>query len=175
VSTKDASCKATTFVTDQAGFHTFGMGFVADVAGGSAETLYVADYAGTGLGKIDTTTLNLSFVGDYGDALGAAELTGTGTARLFAFFDQTPIDVAELNKSTGKVLKLKSVSGLTVGSGWAFAHWGGDFWLFTAPSGSSQITQYSFDTGTSTVVKSDLGFVIVGAGVSTCAPTSPPK
>jgi len=175
VSTKDASCTATSFAVGQAGFTTFGMGFVADSSGSTSETLYVANYDGSGLGKINTSTLKLTFVGDYGSALGAGELTGTGTARLFAFFNQDPVIVAELNKSTGKAIKQKPVSPLTVGGGWAFAHWGGDFYLFTAPSFSSQITQYNFDTGKTTTVKSDLGYIVVGAGVSTCAPTSPPK
>jgi hypothetical protein len=175
VSTKDASCVATSFVVGQAGFTTFGMGFVADSSGSTTETLYVADYDGKGLGKINTSTLKLTFVGDYGSPLGAGELTGTGTARIFAFFNQTPVVVAELNKSTGKVIKQKPVSPLTVGGGWAFAHWGGDFFLFTAPSLSSQITQYNFDTGTTKTVKTDLGYIVVGAGVSTCAPTAPPK
>lgn len=175
VSTKDASCTATSFATGQHGFDTFGMAFVSDSPGSTTETLYVADYAATGLGKVDTTSLKLDFVGPYGSGGGAGELTGRGDARLFAFFEGSPTRVAELDKSTGKIMSMKNVTGLTVGSGWAFAHWGGSYWLFTAPSGSSQVTEFDFDTGTSKTVKSGLGFVIVGAGVSTCAPTERPK
>ena len=47
--------------------------------------------------------------------------------------------------------------------------------LFTAPNGSSEIDQYQWSAGATNTVKQDLGYVIVGAGVSTCAPTAPPK
>jgi hypothetical protein len=175
VSTKDASCKSTSFVADQEGFHTFGMAFDADAPGSTSETLYVADYDAKGIAKIDTSTLKLTFVGDYGGASpGAGELTGRGDARLFAFFNDVPTRVAEINRTTGNVMGSKTVPGLTVGSGWAFAHWGGDFWLFTAPTGSSQVTQFTFETGVAKNVKTGLGYIIVGAGVSTCAPTVPP-
>ncbi|MCA9590689.1 MAG: hypothetical protein KC657_35560, partial [Myxococcales bacterium] len=57
----------------------------------------------------------------------------------------------------------------------AFAHWGGDFWLFTAPQGKSQVTRLKYDDGTVETVKTDVGFEVVGAGVSTCAPTTTPR
>ncbi|MGZ3417524.1 MAG: hypothetical protein ACXWUG_08135 [Polyangiales bacterium] len=177
VSTKDASCASTSFVKNQEGFLTFGMGYVSDTPGSTSETLYVAEYGGKGLGKVDSS-LKLSFVGPYGAGGGAAELTGRGDARIFGFFDSNftlPVRIAELDKSTGAIKTMKNQPSLSVGSGWAFAHWGGSYWLFTAPSGSSQITEYDFDKDTSKVVKTDLGFVIVGAGVSTCAPTERPK
>ena len=175
VSTKDASCSATSYAPDQGGFHTFGMAFDADSPGSTSETLYVADYEAKGIAKIDTSTLKLTFVGDYGGASpGPGELTGRGDARLFAFFDDVPTRVAEINRTSGNVMASKTVPGLSVGSGWAFAHWGGDFWLFTAPTGSSQVTQFTFETGVAKTVKTGLGYIIVGAGVSTCAPTVPP-
>ena len=176
VSTKDASCTATSFVPDQSGFHTFGMAFVSDSAGSSSESLYVADYASKGVARIDTGTLALKVVGNYGGkSPGAGELTGTGDARMFAFFNKTPSSVAQLDPATSAIMAEKPVPGLTVGLGWAFAHWGGDFWLFTAPSGSSKVTQFDFASGTGKDVVTGLGYVIVGAGVSTCAPTKPPK
>jgi hypothetical protein len=57
-----------------------------------------------------------------------------------------------------------------VGLGFAFAHWGGDYWLFTAPSGSTVVTDFVYATATSTDVVLNAGFKVVGAGVSTCAP-----
>lgn len=171
VSTKDASCTATSFAVGQAGFTTFGMSFARD---GLGETLFVADYNAKGLGKIDTTSLKLTFIGPYGSGGGAGELTGRGD-QLFAFFNGSPPRVASVDKATGAVLTSKALSGVTIGSGWAFAHWGGTFWLFHAPTGSSQVTEYDFEKGTSTTAKTGLGFVIVGAGVSTCAPTERPK
>lgn len=45
-----------------------------------------------------------------------------------------------------------------------------------APNGtSSQIDRYQPAVKTTTTVKSNLGFKIVGAGVSTCAPLVAPK
>lgn len=174
VSTKDASCKATSFAVGQSGFTTFGMSFARD---GANETLYVADYNGKGIAKIDTTSLKLSFIGSYGTTAGAGELTAKGE-QLYGFFNSTGslgTRVAMIDKTTGKLGTVNTLSGVTIGSGWAFAHWGGTFWLFHAPSSSSQVTEYDFDTKTTKTAKTGLGFVIVGAGVSTCAPTERPK
>jgi hypothetical protein len=178
VNTRDARCTSTSYVADQGGFHTFGMAFVSDTSGGTAETLYVADYNAKGLAKIDTTTLKLTFIAPYDAFSAAGELTGRGDARMFAFFNKKPpvdyVRVSEVDK-TAKIVATRNLTNLDVGAGWAFAHWGGDFWLFTAPNGSSQVTKYSFADDTSTTVKQGLGFVIVGAGVSTCAPVTPPR
>jgi len=133
VDVKDASCVATGFQAGQEGFQNFGMGFVANNAGSSEETLYVADYFGTGLGKIDTKTLTLTTVGPWDKLAGnTAELTGTGDARLFGFFSMSPINVAEIDKNTGNILSQAPQPSVNIGGGWAFAFWGGDFWLFTS-------------------------------------------
>jgi hypothetical protein len=44
----------------------------------------------------------------------------------------------------------------------------------TNPSGSV-VAQYQPALGTTPVVKNDVPFVVVGAGVSTCAPLQPPN
>jgi hypothetical protein len=170
VDVKDASCTPTNFVAGQQGMQTFGMGFVSNKPGSAEETLYVADYIGTGLAQIDTTTLTLTKVGGWDKLSGAAELTGTGDARLFGFFNGSPIIIAEIDKSSAKILSQAPQPTVNIGSGWAFAFWGGDFWLFTSPTGESQIDQYKPKDGTTTTVKTGLGTNIVGAGVSTCAP-----
>jgi hypothetical protein len=54
-------------------------------------------------------------------------------------------------------------------TGWAFAFWGGKFYLFTAPTGSTIVTEFDPTTLAQTTVAST-GDIIVGAGVSTCAP-----
>jgi hypothetical protein len=155
------------------------MAFVTDGTSSTTETLYVADTEGDGIAKIDTTSLALTFVGTYDGFAAAGELTGTGNGRLFAFFTRKPpIDwprIVELDRATGKIKDQKGLFGTEIGAGWAFAHWGGDFWLFTAPQSSSEITKYDYAAGSTTSVKRNLGFVIVGAGVSTCAPVAPPK
>ncbi len=176
VSTTDAACAPTTYAVGQGGFTTFGMAYVRD---GASESLFVADYDGKGIAKIDVGAMKLTFVGDYGGFAGPGELTGRGD-QLFAFFNRTllpslPARVASIDKATGKLGVVKNLAGIEVGSGWAFAHWGGTFWLFHAPSDASQVTEYNFEKATSSTVKSGLPFVIVGAGVSTCAPTERPK
>lgn len=179
-STKDASCTATKYVADQLSWHTFGMAFAADAPGSSSETLYVAEID-KALGKIDTKTLTLSAVGEYGKTSVPAELTGRADGKLFAFFQRTAFSTAgsrisELDPKTGKILAEKNPPSVDVGSGWAFAHWGGTYWLFTAPGGTNSIVQeYDYDAGTTKTVVADVGFKIVGAGVSTCAPTARPK
>ena len=120
---------------------------------------------------------SLSKVGNYSGGLtGAAELTGTGDARLYGFFTGTPVIVAEIDKSNAAILTQAPQPTVNIGSGWAFAFWGGDFWLFTDPAGfSSQVDRYQPSSGMTTTVKTNVGTTIVGAGVSTCAPVEPPS
>jgi hypothetical protein len=58
------------------------------------------------------------------------------------------------------------------GTGWAFGFWGGDFYTFTAPDGTtSVITRYRpSDQSIVVVGMAPFGVQLVGAGVSTCAP-----
>jgi hypothetical protein len=168
-----AACASTPYVADQVtGFGRFGMGFVSDQPGSAAETLYLG---GTyGIGKLAFPALTVTQVGTFGIATGPAEMTGTGDARLFAFFGGSPAIVAEVDKSTSLLLSQAPQSSVNTGSGWAFAFWGGDFWLFTAPSGTSQVDRYQPSINKTSTVSTNLGFTIVGAGVSTCAPLKPP-
>ncbi len=175
IDVKTAGCVQSAYVPGQLGYSTFGMGFVSNSVGSKDETLYVADYLGKGLAKINTTALGLSVVGPWDTLTGAAELTGTGDARLYGFFNDVPIIIAEIDKSSGKILSKAPQPTISIGSGWAFAFWGGDFWLFTSPTGQTQIDRYRPADGTTTTVKTGLGTNIVGAGVSTCAPFEPPK
>lgn len=181
VDTTTAACTPSGFQPNQAGFSTFGMGFVSDAPGSQNETLFVGNYEGLNLGKIDKTTLVLTPVGNYnGGPNGAAEITGTGDARLFGFFNNgNTTNVAQIDKTNAAILSNAVPGGVTIGSGWAFAFWGGSFYLFTAPNGDSRVTKFTPDPnnpnmGTTSVEVPAVGFVIVGAGVSTCAPVEPP-
>jgi hypothetical protein len=188
--TKTAACTASGLLAGQQGFSTFGMGFVADQQGGTTETLYItqadANPSDDQLGSIDTTQSPpvVSLVGHYNGGMGkpsplvgAADATGTGDGRLFGFFHTTPTQIAQIDKSTAQILGVASVPGVTIGAAWAFAFWGGTFWLFTwdgfSPTGSV-LQQYDPTTQTVTTVSTGIGFVVVGAGVSTCAPLKPP-
>ncbi len=181
IDTSSAHCTATSYVAGQSGWTTFGMGFSADAPGGTAETLYVSEAAfdGTGttkgLGKIDLTTMKLTPIGMYDKINARAELTGTGDARLFGAFEGSPYDVAQIDKTTAAILSQAPQSAINYApdsSNFAFAFWGGDFWLFVGPGTSTDVFHYVVATKTTTKVKSTME--IVGAGVSTCAPITPP-
>lgn len=191
VSTTDASCTATSFAPGQLGWTKFGMAFVADAPGSASESLYVStgrwndpadpESGYQALAKIDTKSLKLSLVGDTFPS--TAELTGTGSAKLFAFVTGdylNPSAVTEVDRSTGAPVSPKKLDGLSDVGAFAFAFWGGKFWIFTASgtgTDGSKVTRYSYEDGVSKVMVADAGFTVVGAGVSTCAPTRepPPK
>lgn len=185
VSTTDASCTATNFEPLQHGFQRFGMAFATNGANTDEETLYVAGIedtdTGQGLAKIDLTTLKLTPIGDFSGKLAGrgAELTGTGDGRLYGFFTTSPnATLAQIDTSTGATSDVSELDGVSTGEAWAFSFWGGDFWFYTSQGLEPSTVQRkatSSDGSISTAVASVGDFEIVGAGVSTCAPISPPK
>lgn len=180
VSTSDASCEAAPAVTLPFGWYRVGMGFATDGPDTEDETLFVTSISpGGSLGRIDMQSSALVPVGAFGGQFSDqnAELTGTGDARLFGFFTSTPVAVAEIDRATGAAISSTSLPEVEVPTAWAFSFWGGDFYLYTAQlAGSSRVNRYRPSDGSvDTAYMENLGFVIVGAGVSTCAPLEPPK
>jgi hypothetical protein len=193
VSTANAACEATTFLSQQHDFSPkFGMGF-AQNAQGAGETLYVAGDLDTNAGEplpsvlasVDTTSLVLSVIGTFGPQLLRPELTGTGAGGLFAFAELYAADdvdegssiIAQIDPATAQVTRVSPLPGVVQGGAWAFAFWGGDFYTFTAPSSATVVQRFSPSDGTVTTVgdvPTDFG-LIVGAGVSTCAPQTLPQ
>jgi hypothetical protein len=178
VDTRTGACTATSFVSGQHGFSpTFGMGFSSNTAGGDKETLFVSSSSGATLATIDTQSLALSTVGPYDKLNARVELTGTGDARLFGAFEGSPYIVAEIDKTAARILSQAPQNAITYqpnSSNFAFAFWGGDFYLFVGPGQYTDVFHYK-PSDRSTTKVSTVPFEIVGAGVSTCAPTSPPK
>lgn len=171
VSTATAACEATAFTPGQNGFTTFGMGFSADTTD-TGETLFVASDGNSELGSIDVTSFTLTPVGGFNPVINMAELTGTGAGQLFGFYSTDPGDsaIAQIDKATAAVTNVTPLPGVAQGSGWAFAFYGGDFYLFTAPSApGSTVTRFRPSDNSITVLTT-LPETIVGAGVSTCAP-----
>lgn len=182
VSTSDASCKPTTFKWGQRGFEQFGMGFVSDAPGSDNETLFIAggayDYQdGGNLGTIDVKTLlvtNIAAVHTMGQSL--PELTGTGKAELYGYYPGSSPFVAQIEKTTAKNLqswKMPSILGDP--RAWAFAQWGGRFYIFITvelDGGSEPSYVYELDpmTGTAREFLTFTKYKVVGAGVLTCAP-----
>lgn len=188
VSTVDASCQATN-ISLGAGWYRLGMGYSTDAVDATTETLFVtgtgnAGASSPGLGKIDFKAGQVVPVGPFTGALEGedAELTGTGDAKLFGFFTTTPVQVAEINKASGAIVAAKSLPNVETPAAWAFSSWGGELYLYTAPSPlfepnrTTNVTHYVFPDGPAdTAYMENIGFRIVGAGVSTCAPVEPPK
>jgi hypothetical protein len=180
VSTLTASCKPTTFFSDPGVFApTFGMGFSSNKSD-PGETLFIAG-ADIGnpdptsmLGSIDPSTFFLSPIAPLSKPIGNPELTGTGDARLFAFGPGTPDShLAEIDKATAQVksdvLVNLQQNGIVA---WAFAFWGGDFYFFTSEAtGSSVVHRYTPGATTTPPAVKQINLTIVGAGVSTCAPS----
>jgi hypothetical protein len=180
VDTATAACVSTPFVPGQSGFTTFGMGFVSD-SNDTGETLFVADSAfntmggrgnSMGIASIDTMAFALNFVGPFTPAIPGPELTGTGDGRLFGFYTNqtgTGSHIVEIDKTTGNLLADNPLQVGNPNDAYAFAFWGGSFWVFTSPGGPSQVTQFNPADMSETPMTTMSG-TIVGAGVSTCAP-----
>jgi hypothetical protein len=101
-----------------------------------------------------------------------AELTGTGDGRLFGFFATRPATLAEINPKTAAILSERRLPQITSASAWAHAFWGGRFYLFWSRAGEgSTVSRVDIDGHLETLGRSPR-LTIVGAGVSTCAPTS---
>ena len=180
VSTVDATCEPAPTVTLPAGWYRVGMGFSTDGADTTDETLFVTSINSDGaLGRIDRDTGQLTEIGAFtGTFTGQnAELTGTGDGRLYGFFTSSPVEVGILDKVTGEVESSTLLPTVEQPAAWAFSFWGGDFYLYTAPSGvSSRVNRYRpADGSVDTEFVPNIGFRIVGAGVSTCAPLAQPK
>jgi hypothetical protein len=191
VSTATASCQPTPFVPRQHGFTpTFGMGFVADT-NDTGETLFVAgttsqvstlggqivDVAGQ-LATINLQSYGLAVVGRLSRDIGDAELTGTAAGTLYAFgvMSSTPgsLHLAQIDEKSATIIQdtfLTFPSISTALSGWAFAYWGGDFYFFTSTDHATSVVS-RYTPGASLVVTpvATLDNMVVGAGVSTCAP-----
>ena len=190
VNTSTMACAATSFASGQAGFSTrLSMGFSSNAPGSADETLFVSDNTGDdttmadgkGGARVDLGSMTLTPLGGpfTGDVAGwRCELTGTGDARLFGFFTKSPARLAEIKKADGSTPQSVLLPGVDASAGgYAFSFWGGRFWFYTANgTPTSSVTMYDPATGLAPqVVLADIGFTIVGAGVSTCAPlTFPP-
>ena len=179
IDTTSLACTATGWHSSN-GLTQFGMGFSTNTVGGSDDTLFVAGGASVGAGtstlaKLDTSAFSAMTVGTV---QGWPELTGNGNAELWGWFPSdetgsTTPSVQKIDKTTGQPITtymLPSLQGMP--SAWAFAFWGGDYWIFLAKDFDLSTTVYQID-GTNGQIKGSTptnGRLIVGAGVSTCAP-----
>jgi hypothetical protein len=174
VSTATAACEATSFVAGQSGFTTFGMGYSGDMTD-AGETLYIAGDSNETLATIDPSFVVHPIAPFSGASVNLAELTGTGVGQLFAFYshvsDTDPTTyIGAVDKTTGEIVSESPLANTPQGEAWAFAFWGGNFYVFTSADGqTSNVTEYQPATSSVSVVAT-LSNAIIGAGVSTCAP-----
>ncbi|MDX9723112.1 MAG: hypothetical protein RBU37_20340 [Myxococcota bacterium] len=174
------ACQQSGFSPGTQGFELFGMGFVSDGVASTTESLFIAggDVDELELGqfaRINPSSLQLQTVGKLPDMEHSPELTGTGNAKLFGYFPGEDPVIAEIDKGDGKLLRQWSLPYQpdTIVA-WAFATWAGDFYIFETADGyagyDSRVLRFDPDSGETVELESDLPWVIVGAGVSTCAP-----
>ncbi|MCA9583473.1 MAG: hypothetical protein KC416_16855, partial [Myxococcales bacterium] len=180
-------CELTGFDPDVDGFPIHGMAFSAKSEKSPIDVLYVATHGGDGtsfggptLARLDTTTMDLSVIGALAQF---GELTGNGLGQLWVFSaSQPPRNVYQVDPSDGTVLRTFDAQSIDFpqsgASGYAFAHWGGRYYLiyrsaaaFTMDETSTMgIWMLDPGTGQIDVVIEETGHDLVGAGVSTCAP-----
>lgn len=153
----------------------FGMGFVTKGPRTEEELLFVAggiDDPQFRFATIDTEQKTWNPIGKV-SIRSHPELTGTSEGKLYAYFP-TPGRgfVQELDRSNGDAIgpRWKLPDGGGAVDSYAFAHYGGVFYVFTTVEGRSGIHAIHKQTGKVELVDGSIGYEIVGAGVSTCAP-----
>ena len=175
VNTDTAACAATPYKIQHGLSGLIGMGFSSDQPGGTAETLYVVGGTNLVLVSRDLSTFVDTVIGHVPVS---PELTGTGAAELFGFFPSmgggTPAMIARVDKKTAALDQVIPIPQFANGgaAAFAFAFWGGSFFIFLQQNADPSTSVYRVDakTGKLTTVLMDTGRHIVGAGVSACAP-----
>lgn len=171
----DARCDRDGWVPRGRSTRVFGMGFVTRGPKTEEEQLYVAggaddpDYS---LAVIDTEEKSWTKVATV-QIHAHPELTGTSEGKLYAYYPSPGRGfVQELDRDTGSPIgRTWKIPGNAYNvEAYAFAHFGGVFYVFTTVDGVSGIHAVHKDTGKVELVANNLDYKIVGAGVSTCAP-----
>ena len=96
--------------------------------------------------------------------------------KLWGFFPSslsTP-KVSQINKTSGASgASFSMPTAMGTPEAWAFAFWGGDFWVFLKRNtdSSTSVYQVKGSDGSVSTPLPNTGRKVVGAGVSTCAPT----
>jgi hypothetical protein len=150
-----------------------------------------ADLTGTDPGPgtmatIDTSTMMATQIAT--NITGRPELTGNSNAELWGWFpdvsgSMTPL-VEQIDKTTGAAVQPNVYMEPSLDDGeeptaWAFGFYGGDYWVFLQLESDLQTSVYQIAGPTNTMhtpgtivsTTPATGLTIVGAGVSTCAPT----
>ncbi len=151
------------------------MGYVSDGPKATTEKLFVAGADNRSLATLDVSQSPAWHpVGTVGpESSQPPELTGTADGQLFAFFpDAKGAFIQQLDRHSGKGVGRRMLVGSPDGTvnGWAFAFWGGVFYVFVTIDDNSMVIAVDRKTGNHRIIREHLPYRIVGAGVSTCAP-----
>ena len=149
-----------------------------------SETLFVAGEAASTfqavkntLATVDLSNMIVNPIAKFPE-IGGADLTGNGLGELYGFFPEPSPSVKQIDKTNATFIKSWPLSPQTYGGimAWAFAQWGGSLYLFyyNGNSPTSDIGQFNIASGQATTFMKNIGYTIVGAGVSSCAPTGEP-
>jgi len=188
--TNVAKCTDPGYNPGQMGVNYFGMAFVSNSQFDQCDQIYGNTFDGFGgfsegpnIGDfltVDPMTLQIKKLGKTN--FNGAEVTGTGDGRVFMFGGANPAKLVEVEKATGKFLETTPLGTLELTNAFAFAFFGGDFYMFTESDnnpGVSKVTHFDYDDSDNngkqdlTTVVASAPIRIVGAGVSTCAPFLP--
>ena len=184
-------CDDPGYAQGQMGVNNFGMAFVSNSVSDPCDRIYGNTWngippfsEGPNVGDfitIDPDSLNLTKLGKTN--FNGAEVTGTGDGRAYVFGGANPSKLVQLNKNNAMAEEVFPLGGLEINNGaFAFAFFGGDFYFFTDSNNdsfASEVTHLDYDDSDMNGVQ-DLKkiqnaapLLIVGAGVSTCAPFAP--
>ncbi|MFT3698936.1 MAG: hypothetical protein QM831_37660 [Kofleriaceae bacterium] len=179
--TNNLACTTTAFTPGN--LAEFGMGFSTDTAGGDTDKLFIA--GGTSsvtlekatLYTLDTSSGTVSS-GIGQKMAGSPELTGNANAELWGFFptdstNHVKAHMDQINKADATSTPIDLSTTLPSGDpmAWAFAFYGGEYWVFLETSNDSATKVYEYSpTGALMSTTNTNTREIVGAGVSTCAP-----
>lgn len=166
-------------------FHSFGMAFMDKPSDASCEQLYMHSFDGLiwsegegvgAMGHLDPESMKARTIGRIN--FNGGELSGTRDGRLFAFAGE-PAKLIEYDPDTAATKKVTPLGGLSLSLAFAFAFWGGDFYFFTQAEDTlpmvSKVTKLDYDgDGSLTTFVDKAPIQVVGAGVSVCAPVTPP-
>jgi hypothetical protein len=162
-------CSATSYADRR--FDSFGMGYATDSSDTWRDQLYVAN--ATSVGILDPSTWTITPLGRMASQ---SELTGNADGELWAILPlESPAELVKLDTTTGATVETIRMPGFPDPGDidtFAFATWSGDFYVFVREYGMGSSTDVIKVTrmGGMTTVLEDVGFDVVGAGVSTCAP-----
>lgn len=175
-----------------------GMAFVTEDDTSPIEHLFFVDTSTNlyTLGGSESLGQYWEFQLGQGSEFSGVELTGTGEGRLFNLIMNwtgewdhpctadnpcyPTVHLGEVNKQDGSAIsnvELPDVEALGISpGGFAFAHWGGRFWIFSSKNfGPTRVYDYDPTAHSTVVALEDGPDGVVGAGVSTCAPTIFPE